>query len=80
MLHGSKVVPVYAMKAYRGSRGKAPLILNIGTRRRWMVKFKARSPLYRGEKSRWDPECVWSFWGRKIPCNCRESNPGRSAP
>jgi hypothetical protein len=28
MLHGSKVVPVNAMKAYRGSRGKAPLIFN----------------------------------------------------
>jgi hypothetical protein len=26
-----KIVPAYAMKAYRGSRGSAPLILNLGT-------------------------------------------------
>jgi hypothetical protein len=26
-----KVVPVYAMKAYRGRRRRAPLILNLGT-------------------------------------------------
>ena len=29
-----KVIPTYAMKAYRGSGGIAPLILNLGTR--WM--------------------------------------------
>jgi hypothetical protein len=28
-----EVVRVHAMKAYRGSRGIAPLILNLGTRR-----------------------------------------------
>jgi hypothetical protein len=27
----SKAVPVYAMKAYTGSSGIAPLILNVGT-------------------------------------------------
>jgi hypothetical protein len=27
-----KVVSVYFMKAYRGSKGTAPLILNLGTR------------------------------------------------
>jgi hypothetical protein len=26
-----KVVPVHTMKAYRGSRGITPLILNLGT-------------------------------------------------
>jgi hypothetical protein len=29
-----KVVPFHAMKAYRGSRGIAPLILKFGVRRR----------------------------------------------
>jgi hypothetical protein len=34
-----KVAPVYAIKAYRGSRGIAPLILNVGTHwtRGWVV-------------------------------------------
>jgi hypothetical protein len=26
-----KVVPIHTMKAYRGSRGTTPLILNLGT-------------------------------------------------
>jgi hypothetical protein len=39
------VVPVYVMKAYRRSRGTAPLILNLGTRWRWVVNFMAQ-PLY----------------------------------
>ena len=30
----SKVIPVHGMKAYRGRRGIAPLILNLGNRRR----------------------------------------------
>ena len=30
-----KVVPVHAMKTYGGSRGIAPLILNLDTRREW---------------------------------------------
>ena len=34
-----KVVPVHAVKAYRDSRGKAPLILNFGTRWRWVANF-----------------------------------------
>jgi len=34
-----KVVPVHAMKIYRRSRGIAPLILNLGTRLRWVVNF-----------------------------------------
>jgi hypothetical protein len=31
---GTKGVPDHATKAYRGSRGIVPLILNLGTRRR----------------------------------------------
>ena len=34
-----KVVPVRAIKACRGSRGIAPLILKLGTRWRSVVKF-----------------------------------------
>jgi hypothetical protein len=40
-----KAVPVHTMKAYRGSRGLVPLILNHGTIWRGMVNFKPR-PLY----------------------------------
>ena len=36
-----EVVAVHAMKAYRGSRGKAPLILNLGTRWRLAIYFTA---------------------------------------
>jgi hypothetical protein len=36
-----KVVPVHAMKAY-GVGGIAPLILNLGTWWRWVVRFTAR--------------------------------------
>ena len=34
-----KVFPVQAMNAYRGSKGKAPLILNLSTRWKWVVRF-----------------------------------------
>jgi hypothetical protein len=34
-----KAVLVHVMKAYRQSRGMAPLSLNLRTRRRWLVKF-----------------------------------------
>jgi hypothetical protein len=39
---GKGKVPVHAMKAYRGSRGIAPLSLNLGTRRKWVVNFMPR--------------------------------------
>jgi hypothetical protein len=32
-----KVFPVHAMKAYRRNAGRAPLILNLGTRWRWLL-------------------------------------------
>jgi hypothetical protein len=38
-------VQVHATKAYGGSRGVAPLILTLGTRRRWVVNFISR-PIY----------------------------------
>jgi hypothetical protein len=53
-----KFVPVHALKAYRGSRGMAPLILNLGCRRR-LVAPAALSPeknLGKQWKGRWvDP-------------------------
>jgi hypothetical protein len=33
------------MTAYRGNRGKAPLILNFSTRCRWVVNFNAMGSL-----------------------------------
>ena len=47
--HG-KVVPVHAMKAYRGRRSIAALILNLGTRWRRVFNFTPR-PLYVGERT-----------------------------
>jgi hypothetical protein len=40
------------MKAYWGSGGVAPRILNLGTRWRWVVSFTPR-PLYTQGKSPW---------------------------
>jgi len=34
--------PVQTIKAYRGSRGKAPFILNLGTSWRWVVNVTPR--------------------------------------
>ena len=41
-IQGVKVLPDHVMKAYRGSTGIAPLILNIFTRWRWVVDFILR--------------------------------------
>jgi hypothetical protein len=55
-----KSVPVlfltehHAMKAYWGSRGIAPPILDVSTRWGWMVSFTPR-PLYHQGKSPWCP-------------------------
>lgn len=43
-----KVTPVYAVKAYR--EGMGPVILNLGTRRRWEVSF-LNQPLYPQQKN-----------------------------
>jgi len=39
------VVSVHAVQAYPGSRGTAPVILNLGTKQKWVVDFTLR-PLY----------------------------------
>jgi hypothetical protein len=61
------------MKAHRGSRGIAPLILNLGTKWRWEVNFTPR-PLYSQEgtpvlieqETGWTPEPVWTVFGEKL--------------
>jgi hypothetical protein len=71
------------MKAYWGSGGIAPRILDLGTRCMWVVSFTPRS-LYPQGKSPWYPldrrlSGPQSRSGRgvkrKIPSSRRESNP-----
>jgi hypothetical protein len=65
-----KVVPIHIIKAHRGSGGTAPLILNLGVRRRFAVSItgiQRRYPL-----NRWLGElhivrvsycvCLWCTW------------------
>jgi hypothetical protein len=40
----TKAVPVHARKAWVGGRGAAPIILNLGTRWRWVVSFTPLHP------------------------------------
>ena len=65
-----KGVPDHAVKAYRGTRGVAPVILNLGARWKWVFSI-APLPLYPREKIRpvpieeeagWSPAPVWSVW------------------
>jgi hypothetical protein len=67
-----KIFSVHAMKAYSGSRGIAPLILNLSTRWRWVVNFTPQL-LYPQKISLvpidydagWAPEPVWTFCRRE---------------
>jgi hypothetical protein len=79
-----KVVPVHAMKAYRGSGGIAPFILNLSTR--WEVNCQhhtpAPSPLEKEslvpfeEEAGWAPEPAWEFWRReKSSCPSQDLKP-----
>jgi hypothetical protein len=69
-----KVVPVFltkhhAMKAYWGSGGITPLIIDLGTRWRWVVSFTPR-PLYPQGKSSWYPfgkRLGGRWWREKFP-------------
>ena len=74
----SKVSPVRAMKANRGSRGTAPLIFTLTTRR-WLVSVTFKLP-YPQEKepvptkleARWAPETVRTLRKRdNISCRSR---------
>ena len=65
---------IHAMKAYRGSRGIAPLILNFGIRWRWEVNiiFLPLYPGIAGYEAEWASESVWTFrrvvvyWSRLV--------------
>jgi len=58
-----KVVPVHVIKAYRGSRGIAPFILNLDTHGvKWLTScpqpfYSAeRTPVPNEEEVRWAPQ------------------------
>jgi len=80
-------VTVHAMKACRGSTCKAPLILNLGTRWRWVVNLKLRL-LYPREitlipvvyEAGWAPELDYTFWWKeKSVVPARIWSPDRAA-
>jgi len=65
------VIAVHAMKAYRGCRGMAPRIVNLGTSWRWVVNFMPRllfsierPPISITWEAGWAPEPVWTFLGK----------------
>jgi len=74
-------------EAHRGSRGMAPLILNLGIRWMSVINLMAR-PLYAfgenpapsGHKARWTPESVGTFLQKKNLLFCRDSIHGQSSP
>ena len=68
--------PFHAMQAYRGSKGIAPLTLNLGTGWRRVVNVRPqplypreRAPLSTEQVAVWAPEKVWTSWRReKVSC------------
>jgi hypothetical protein len=44
-----EVVPVHAMQAYGGRSGVAPLILNLGTRWKWVANLTLQPPSSPGD-------------------------------
>ena len=81
-------IPFDAVKACRGSRGIAPLILNLSARWRWVFNVTSRE-LYPRERT---PGTIWiGRWmgpgagldvreRRKMSCTCRDAYPGPSSP
>ena len=67
-----KVIPVPAMKAYKGNRGKAPFIPNLSAR--LMSCHLHNLAAYLGRDlsipteavTGWTPESVWTFWEEKV--------------
>lgn len=83
-----KVVPVHTMKIYKGSKGSAPLILNLGTTRTRAVNFTPW-PIYpRGKNA--STHWIGGWVGhsaslnvldkRKISWPSQDSNPRLSSP
>ena len=75
------------MKAYGRSRRTALIILNFGTRWRWVVNITPR-PLYprqkplqfTGEYEGCTPKPVWTIWRRQYLSTTRIRTPGRPSP
>ena len=82
LLWGTVSVQVHATKAYRGSRGAAPLILNLGTRWRWAVNFTSRPIYARVRTGGWMGlrAGLGVLDKRKTACPCQESKPELSSP
>ena len=71
----------------RGSRGVAPLILNLGARSCWLVNimplplYPRRATTVTIEKAEREASApVWNFRRRKVSYPCRGSNTGQSTP
>ena len=72
--HGGKFFAHRAVKAYRGSRGIAPLIFNLGTSCWWVAANftpwslcpRERTAIYFEEEAGWTPGPVWRFGERKM--------------
>jgi hypothetical protein len=82
-----KMVPIHVKKAYKWSRGKAPVILTPGTTWRWMVNFAPRSlyarrkkPRYQFHKSWMAHKVAWTISRTEKESHpCRESKHSSSA-
>jgi hypothetical protein len=65
----SKIVLYHAFNVYRGSRGIAPLMLNLGARWKCVIIFTSlpleRTPVPIEWEAGWASNAVWTFWRRK---------------
>ena len=74
----------HSVPPYSWSRGIAPFILNLCTRRRWVVisprpiYFGDRTPVSIEQDSGWTPEPVCLSWRRENLCPYRDSSHGSS--
>jgi hypothetical protein len=72
-----------AMKTYWGSGGIAPRILDLWTKRRWVVSFtprpiyqRGKNPISTGKEAGWAPKSVWTRWWReKFPAPAGTGTP-----